>query len=62
MATNEMRIIFGQLGFVAPGPEILVVDQGIHWIEEIFDLDDAEEDTLLKFYVDQMVSSQTQTQ
>ena len=39
--------MFERLGFVAPGPEILVVDQGINRIEEISDMDDAEVDALL---------------
>ena len=48
MATNAMRTMFGQLGFVLPGPEILVFDQGINRIKELSDLDDAEVDDLLK--------------
>ena len=43
-----MRTMFGRLGFVAPGPDILVVDQGINQIEELSDRDDAEVDALLK--------------
>ena len=40
--------MFERLGFVAPGPDILVVDQGINQIEELSDRDDAEVDALLK--------------
>ena len=43
-----MQTMFGRLGFVAPGPEMLVVDQDINWIEEFSDLDDAKVDALLK--------------
>ena len=48
MNANAMRTMFGRLGFISPGPEMLVVDQGINRIEELADLDDAEVDALLK--------------
>ena len=41
-AANAMKTMFGRLGFLAPGPEMLVVDQGIDRIDELPDLDDAE--------------------
>ena len=47
-AANAMKTMFGRLGFLAPGPEMLVVDQGIDRIDELSDLDDAEVETLLK--------------
>ena len=43
-----MRTMFGRLGFVAPGPEMVVVEQGISRIQELSDLDDGEVDSLLK--------------
>ena len=48
MTANSMRRMFGRLGFVAPGPEMLVVDQGINRIDELSDLDDAVIDAFLK--------------
>ena len=51
MTVNAMRMIFGRLGFVAPGPEMLVVDQRINRIEELSDLDNDEVETLLKLFL-----------
>ena len=48
MVVNAIRTMFGRLGFVAPVPKILVVDQGINQIEELSNLDDAEVYPLLK--------------
>ena len=45
---NTMRTMFGRLGFNAPGPEMLVIDQGVNRAEELSDLDDDEVETLLK--------------
>ena len=45
---QAMRTMFTRLGFVDPGPNMIVVDQGIDHIDVLADLDDEEIETLLK--------------
>ena len=45
---QAMRTMFTRLGFVDPGPNMIVVDQGIDNIDVLADLDDDEIETLLK--------------
>ena len=45
---QAMRTMFTRLGFVDPGPNMIVVDQGIDHIDVLADLDNEEIETLLK--------------